>query len=60
MIIGDYHILKEVFKDDKSTDRPPSLMWFNQEFRSGNGHDSRGLIFSVVCCFVASYEYTVQ
>ena len=50
VIIGDYLILKEVFKDDKSTDRPPNfMMWFNQEFRSGNGHDSRGLLFSLVC-----------
>ena len=49
VIIGDYLILKEVFKDDKSTDRPPNfMMWFNKEFRSGNGHDSRGLLFSVV------------
>ena len=49
VIIGDYFMLKEVFKDDKSTDRPPDfMMWFNQEFRSGNGHDSRGLLFSVV------------
>ena len=49
VILGEYETLKEVFRHDKSTERPPSTQWPNKEFRSGNGHDSRGLIFSVVC-----------
>jgi len=54
VILGEYETLKEVFRHDKSTERPPSTQWPNKEFRSGNGHDSRGLIFSV------GHEWTEQ
>ena len=48
VVIGDYNILKEAFKDDKLNSRPKELMWMNQYFRFGNGTDSRGLLFTVV------------
>ena len=48
VVIGDYDILKEAFKDDKLNSRPLELMWANEYFRFGNGKDSRGLIFTVV------------
>ena len=48
VVIGDYDILKEAFKDDKLNSRPVELMWMNQYFRYGNGKDARGLLFSVV------------
>ena len=48
VVIGDYNILKEAFKEDKLNSRPVELMWMNQYFRYGNGRDSRGLLFSVV------------
>merc|ERR1712004_529087 len=47
VVIGDYDILKEAFKDDKLNSRPLELMWGNEYFRFGNGKDSRGLLFSV-------------
>ena len=52
VVIGDYDILKEAFKDDKLNSRPLELMWANQYFRFGNGKDSRGLIFTVVKMFL--------
>ncbi len=48
VVIGDYDVLKEAFKDDKAAARPPEAMWFNVYFRFGNGHDARGLLFSAV------------
>ena len=48
VVIGDLQALKEAFKDDRGNGRPPEQMWFNEEFRFGNGQDSRGLLFSVV------------
>ena len=48
IVIGDYGTLKEVFKDDKASARPPEMLWFNTYFRFGNGDDSRGLLFSHV------------
>ena len=50
VVLGDYNILKEAFKDDKLNSRPYELMWGNQYFRYGDGTDSRGLIFTVVNC----------
>ena len=47
VVIGDFEALNKVFKSDLSTARPPEMMWFNEEFRFGNGSDARGLIFSV-------------
>nr|AKH03502.1 cytochrome P450 3036B1 [Paracyclopina nana] len=46
VIIGDYQVLKEVFKEESSTFRPVEMNWGNAYFRSGNGYDSRGLLFS--------------
>lgn len=46
VFIGDYAALKQAFKDDKPAARPPSMMWFNKEFRYGDGTDARGLLFS--------------
>ena len=48
VFIGDYYLLKEAFKDDKGCGRPLDAMWLSEEFRHGNGTDSRGLAFSVV------------
>ena len=48
VVIGEYHSLKEAFKDDKGNGRHPDMMWFNETFRYGNGHDARGLLFSSV------------
>ena len=48
VVIGDYQSLKEAFKDDKGNGRPLDFMWLNEEFRHGDGTDSRGLLFSVV------------
>ena len=53
VVIGDYQLLKEAFKDDKLNSRPLDLMWANQYFRFGNGKDSRGLLFSVVSVSVS-------
>ena len=55
VIIGDYNILKEAFKDDKLNSRPLEMMWANQYFRYGDGTDSRGLLFSVV-----SFRYHIS
>ena len=61
VVIGDYYILKEVLKDDRSTGRPPNFTWFNQEFRFGNGQESRGLVFSLVlnCLMSVLIQLTV-
>ena len=48
VVIGDYQLLKEAFKDDKGNGRPLDFMWLNEEFRHGDGTDSRGILFSVV------------
>ena len=48
VVIGDYQSLKEAFKDDKGNGRPLDFMWLNEEFRHGDGTDSRGILFSVV------------
>ena len=48
VVIGDYHSLKEAFKNDKGSGRPLDFAWFNEEIRHGDGTDSRGLLFSVV------------
>ena len=48
VVIGDYHSLKEAFKDDKGNGRPLDFGWLNEEFRHGDGTDSRGILFSVV------------
>ena len=48
VVIGEYHSLKEAFKDDKGNGRHPDMMWFNEHFRYGNGKDARGLLFSLV------------
>jgi hypothetical protein len=48
VVIGDYHVLKEVFQDNKHAARPPDLQWMNIDTRFGNGSDSRGLFFSEV------------
>ena len=45
VVIGDYEILKDLFKLDAVTDRPPMIQWFNQYFRYGNGKDCRGVLF---------------
>ena len=45
VVIGDYEILKDLFKLDAVTDRPAMMQWANQYFRYGNGKDSRGLLF---------------
>jgi hypothetical protein len=58
VVIGDYDLLKEAFKDDKPAARPPEMMWFNTYFRGGNGHDSRGLLFSKVC-FYCGFDFGV-
>ena len=48
VFIGEYHSLKEAFKDDKGNGRHADMMWFNGTFRYGNGYDARGLLFSLV------------
>ena len=45
VVIGDYEILKDLFKLDAVTDRPPMMQWFNPYFRYGNGKDARGILF---------------
>ena len=45
VVIGDYEILKDVFRLDATTDRPPMWQFLNQYFRYGNGQDSRGIVF---------------
>jgi len=46
VVIGDYQLLKDAFKDDRGSGRPLDFMWFNEKFRHGDGTDARGLIFS--------------
>ena len=48
VVIGDYQLLKDAFKDDRGSGRPLDFMWFNEEFRHGDGTDARGLLFSEV------------
>jgi len=49
VVIGDYQVLKEVFKDDKATPRPDSQNWFHKEFRFGDElSGARGILFSKV------------
>ena len=48
VVIGDYDILREAFKDGKLNSRPLELQWGNEYWRYGDGTDSRGLIFTVV------------
>ena len=45
IVIGDYEMLKDLFKLDVTTDRPQMMQWANAYFRFGNGNDSRGLLF---------------
>nr|AIL94124.1 cytochrome P450 CYP3036A1 [Tigriopus japonicus] len=47
VIIGDYDILEEAFKDYTLTPRPSLIQWYNEYIRHGDGYEySRGLIFS--------------
>ena len=49
VVIGDYQVLKEVFKDDKATPRPDNQNWFHKEFRFGDEDSgARGILFSKV------------
>ena len=47
VVVSDVAVLKELFQGtDALTARPPNMQWINKYFRFGNGHDSRGLLFS--------------
>ena len=59
VFIGDYHSLKEAFKDEKGNGRHPDMMWFNETFRYGNGDDARGLLFSSVSMPGKSFSFKI-
>ena len=56
VVIGDYEILKDLFKLDAVTDRPPMMQWFNPYFRCGNGEDARGILFRFEKLIVSNYS----
>ena len=45
VVIGDYETLKDLFRFDTLTPRPPFMQWGSQYFRYGDGRTSRGLMF---------------
>lgn len=48
IVIGDYDLLKEAFKDDKASARPLESMYLMAYNRAGDHLSSRGLVFSHV------------